>query len=69
MASAAHSTRPDIAFDVRSLSTKSSNPSIGDLKDANKTLKKLQSKNVEVKFKKLGELKLLLLFRKFHQPG
>ena len=53
---AAENTRPDISFDVRDLSTKNKEASYGDLKKANKILKKVQKEDVAVKYSKLGNL-------------
>ena len=59
---AAHCSRPDVNFDVRDLSTRNKSATLGDVKQANKVLKKLQSQNVEIKHKQLGnwrELKIV----------
>ena len=53
---AAENTRPDICFDVRELSTRNKEASYGDLKKANKVLKKAQKENVAIKYSQLGKL-------------
>jgi hypothetical protein len=54
---AAENTRPDLAFDARSLSTRNKEATYKDLYEANKVLKKAQlEKNVTLKFPKLGKL-------------
>ena len=54
---AAENTRPDLAFDARSLSTRNKEATYKDLHEANKVLKKAQlEKNVTLKFPKLGKL-------------
>ena len=53
---AAENTRPDIAFDARELSTKNKDATYGDLKNANKVLKKAQfEKDVTLKYSRLGK--------------
>ena len=60
LAWAADNTRPDISFDARELSTKNRVETYGDLKHANKVLKKAQmEKDVKIQFRKLGDLKSL----------
>ena len=56
---AAENTRPDIAFDVRELSTKNKEASYADLRKANKILKKVQKEEVSVKYSRLGDLENL----------
>ena len=57
---AAENTRPDLAFDARSLSTKNKEATYKDLLEANKVLKKAQlEKNVTLKFPRLGKLENL----------
>ena len=54
---ASENTRPDLAFDARSLSTRNKEATYKDLHEANKVLKKAQiEKNVTLKFPKLGKL-------------
>ena len=53
---AAEMTRPDLCFDARELSTRNKDATYGDVKRANKILKKAQMKRVSVKFSKLGKL-------------
>ena len=54
---AAENTRPDLAFDARSLSTRNKEATYKDLHEANKVLKKAQlEKNVTLKFPKLDKL-------------
>ena len=60
LAWAADNTRPDISFDARELSTKNKTATYGDLKHANKVLKKAQlEKDVKIRFQKLGDMKSL----------
>ena len=56
---AAEMTRPDIAFDVRELSSRNKDATYGDIQKANKVLKKAQKENVRIKFSKLGHWKKL----------
>ena len=56
---AADSTRPDLAFDVRHLATRSKCATISDIKNANKILKKAKFEDIKVKYSKLGHWKNL----------
>ena len=56
---AAENTRPDIAFDVRELSTRNKAATYDDLRNANKVLKKAQMENVSIRYRKLGNWKEL----------
>ena len=57
---AAENTRPDLAFDARELSTKNKDANYGDLKNANKVLKKAQlEKDVTLRYPKLGNIEEL----------
>ena len=54
---AAENTRPDLAYDARELSTKNKAAYYGDLKYANKVLKKAKmEKDVTVKYLRLGKI-------------
>ena len=55
LAWAASNTRPDLANDVRELATKNKNATFADIKIANKILKKAKSKEVKIKYSKLGK--------------
>ena len=60
LAWAGDNTRPDISFDARHLSTRNKTATYGDLKLANKVLKKAQlEKDVKIKFQKLGDIQSL----------
>ena len=54
---AAENTRPDIAFDVRELSTRNKSATYEDLRNANKVLKKAQMEKVSIRYRKLGNWK------------
>ena len=58
---AAENTRPDIAYDVRELSTRNKAATYEDLRTANKVLKKAQMENVSIRYGKLGNWKDLKL--------
>ena len=53
----ANQTRPDTAFKARQTSIAVSNSTVGDIHSANKCVRKLQSENVMIKFKSLGNIK------------
>ena len=55
----AENTRPDIAFDVRELSSKNHTATLDDIRYANKVLKKVKLNESKVKFSKLGDWKSL----------
>ena len=61
LAWAVENTRPDLAFDVRHLATRNKDATIGDIKTANKILKKAHYENVKVKYSHLGDWRQLKL--------
>ena len=56
---AQNGTRPDLSYDGVEMSTKNKVATIADLKAANKTIKKANREEVEIKYKRLGDLKNL----------
>jgi hypothetical protein len=58
---AAECTRPDLAFDVRHLATRNKNATLGDIRNANKILKRAKCEDVKIKYSKLGNWKSLKL--------
>ena len=58
---AAENTRPDLAFDVRFLSTRNKSANISDIKNANRILKRAQFEDIRIKYSKLGDWKTLKL--------
>ena len=55
MSWAVQKTRPDLLFDARDLATRNKDTTLGDIKIANKVLKKVQSKGIKIKYNKLGK--------------
>ena len=58
---AAECTRPDLAFDVRYLSTRNKCATIADIANANKILKKAKYEDIRIKYSKLGAWNTLRL--------
>ena len=56
---AADNTRPDLAYDVRELATRTKDATLKDILKANKVLKKAQKEQVRLKYKPIGPWKSL----------